>query len=150
MEDDHERIDRVVSSDPINRVAAQVTSKGVHWNPKRKPTNAIHRETPLEIGSLKMAKKSLDRSLTITAKAPSSRDVLSVRLTTEERGILQREAMARGDSLAGFVRTLVMDHVRRPKRSPVLLETNTRTTTVGTVSGKVAEMTKSPRTVAAS
>jgi hypothetical protein len=100
-------------------------------------------------------KSSKTRRRNKAVKTPSmAREVLSVRLTGEERGVLQREAKSCGASLAGFVRTLVMNHVRQPKERFVSLnETNTHTAT-GAVSvraeGAMADMTGSPRTGVAS
>lgn len=64
--------------------------------------------------------------------------------------MLQREAEARGASVAGFVRTLVMDHVRRTKRKIVSLHTNTRTIAgTASISGDMADKIKSPQTTGA-
>jgi hypothetical protein len=43
-------LDRVITSAPVDRVAAQVTSTGTHFAPKLKPAETyIHQETPLGI-----------------------------------------------------------------------------------------------------
>jgi hypothetical protein len=76
-------------------------------------------------------------------------DVLSVRLTSHERQLVQREARARGATVAGFVRTLLMDHIQAPRQRSVTLTPNTHTGTFVRVYGDIAADMEPPKTASA-
>ena len=42
-------IDRIVTSVPLDAVAARVVSKGTHWNPQLGKSSQVESDTPLEI-----------------------------------------------------------------------------------------------------
>lgn len=87
----------------------------------------------------------------LRVKAP--RSVFSVRFSPDELEKLRIASEARGATLAGLVRKLVMDAVARVAGSPTLIETESRTSSPSSVviTGPIADAAaeSQPRTSAA-